>query len=61
MAQKPILREASDRVIAPGDEFQVDIKVFANNSKVLKHKRALGRYAGALAAIDLSVRSKQVR
>ena len=58
MAQKPIPREASDRVIAPGEEFQVDIKVFANNSKALKHKRAFGRYTGALTAIDLSTRYK---
>ena len=55
MAQKPIPREAFDRVTAAGDEFQVDIKVFANDSKALKHKRAFGRCIGALTAIDLLI------
>ena len=58
MAQRDIPREASDRVILPGEEFQVDIKVFASTSKALKHKRAFGRYTGALTAIDLSTRFK---
>ena len=58
MAQRPIPREASDREFVPGEEFVVDIKVFANNSKALKHKRAFGRYTGALTAIDLSTRFK---
>ena len=58
MAQKPIPRTASDRVIKDGEEFQVDIKVFANNSKALKHKRAFDKYTGALTAIDLATRFK---
>ena len=58
MAQRDVPRTASDRVILPGEEFQVDIKVFANSSKALKHKRAFGRYTGALTAIDLSTRYK---
>ena len=32
----------------------VDTKVFANGSKALKHKRAFGRYTGALTVIDFS-------
>ena len=58
MAQRDIPREASDRVILPDEEFQVDIKVFASTSKALKHKRAFGRYTGVLTAIDLSTRFK---
>ena len=38
--------------------FQADIKVFANASKALNHKRAFGRYTGALTAIDLTTRFK---
>ena len=52
MAQQDIPRTASDRVIRPGTEFQVDFKVFANNSNALKHNGAFGRYTGALTAID---------
>ena len=33
MAQRPIPRTATERVIEPGAEFQVDIKVFANNGR----------------------------
>ena len=58
MSQKPIPREASDREYVTGEELMVDIKVFANNSKALKHKRAFGRYTGALTAIDLATRFK---
>ena len=58
MAQRPIPTTATERVIEPGAEFQVDIKVFANNGKALKHKRAFGRYTGALTAIDMSTRFK---
>ena len=58
MAQKPITRIASDRVIGPGEKFQVDNKVFANNGKALKHKRAFGRYTRALTAIDMATRFK---
>ena len=58
MAQRDIPRTASDREYQPGEEFQCDIKVFANNSKALKHKRAFGKYTGALTAIDLSTRFK---
>ena len=58
MAQQPIPRDASDRVFVPGEEFQVDIKVWANGSKALKHRRAFGRHTGALTAIDLFTRFK---
>ena len=58
MAQQPIPRDASDRVFVPGEEFQVDIKVWANGSKALKHRRAFGRHIGALTAIDLATRYK---
>ena len=58
MAQRQIRTTATERVIEPGAEFQVDIKVFANNGKALKHKRAFGRYTGALTAIDMSTRFK---
>ena len=43
MSQKPIPREASDREYVAGEELMVDIKVFANNSKAIKHMRAFGR------------------
>ena len=43
MAQRDLPRTASDRIIKPGEELQIDIKVFANCSKALKHKRAFGR------------------
>ena len=58
MAQKPIPRTASDRDIVPGEEFQLDIKVWANSSKALKHRRAFGKHIGALTAVDLSTRYK---
>ena len=58
MHQHPIPRDASDREYVTGEELMVDIKVFANNSKALKHKRAFGRYTGALTAIDLATRFK---
>ena len=41
------------KVFTPGEEFQIDIKVFADNSKAKKHKRAIGGYTCALTAIDL--------
>ena len=46
------------RRIEPGEEFQLDIKVWANTSKALKPRRAFGRYTGALTAVDLSTRYK---
>ena len=58
LAQRDIPREASDRVIEPGEEFQLDIKVWANNSKALKHRRAYGKYTSTLTAVDLSTRYK---
>ena len=58
MAQRPIPRTSSDREILPGEEIQVDIKVFADNSKARKHKRAFGNHTGALTAVDLSTRFK---
>ena len=57
-AQQPIPREASDRLFVSGEDVQVDIKVWANGSKALKHRRAFGRYVGALTAIDLATRYK---
>ena len=54
-----IPREASDRELVHGKELQVDSKVFANNSKTLKHRRAFGRCTGSLTAIDLSTRFKR--
>ena len=56
MAHREVPRAASDRAITPGEELQIYIKVFANNSKALKHKRAFENYNGALTAIDLSLR-----
>ena len=58
MAQRPIPRTSSNRLILPGEEIQIDIKVFADNSKARKHKRAFGNHTGALTAIDLSTRFK---
>ena len=58
MAQRDIPRTASDRVTEPGEEFQLDIKVWANNSKALTHRRAFGKHTGALTAVDLSTRYK---
>ena len=58
MAQQPIPRDASDRVFVPGEKFQVDIKIWSNSSKALKHKRVFGRHVGALTAIDLATRYK---
>ena len=40
--------------LVPGDEIQVDIKVFADSSKARKHKRAMGGYTCVLSAIDLA-------
>ena len=48
MAQQSIPRDASDPVFVPDEEFQVDIKVWANGSEALNHKRAVGRYIGVL-------------
>ena len=58
MVQNPIPREASDRTFMAGEESMVDIKVWANNSKALKHRRAFKRYTGALTAIVLATRFK---
>ena len=58
MAQQPIPRDASDREFVPGEELQVDTKVFANNSKALQHRRAFRRYTGVLTAVDFSTRFK---
>ena len=58
MAQNPIPREASDREFVPGEELMIDIKVWANNSKALKHRRAFKRYTSALTAIDMATRYK---
>ena len=58
MARKPIPWTDLNRVIVHGEEFQVDITVFANNGKAPKHKRAFGRFTGALTAIDVKKRFK---
>ena len=50
----PVPREVSDRAFAAGEEFVVNIKVWANNSKALKHRRTFKRYNGALTVIDLA-------
>ena len=44
MGQQAIPTTASGRVIVLGEEFQLGTKVYANNSKALKHKWAFGRY-----------------
>ena len=54
MAQKAIPRTALDHFFVTGDGFQLDIKVWANNSKALKHQRAFGKHIGALTAVDHS-------
>ena len=41
------------KILTPGEAFQIDIKVFADNSKTKKHKRTIGGYTCALTAIDL--------
>ena len=38
MAQNIIPPEESDKAFVVGEEFVVDIKVWANNSKALKHR-----------------------
>ena len=55
------LRATWCRTLYPGrhvasEEFMVDIKVWANSSKALKHRRAFKRYIGALTLIDLVAR-----
>ena len=40
------------KVLTSGEEFQIDIKVFVDNSKAKKHKRAIGGYT-CVTAIDL--------
>ena len=55
MAQQPMPGSInSDRELIPGDEIELDIKVYADNSKQRKHKRAIGGYTCALTAIDLA-------
>ena len=61
MILNAIPREASDRTFVTGEEFVVDSKVWANNSKALKHRRAFRRYTEALTAIDLATRFKICR
>ena len=53
MAQQPM----PGSIVPPreaniGEEFQLDIKVIADNSKARKHKRAIGKYTSTLTAID---------
>jgi hypothetical protein len=43
MAQQPMPGSSTEiKDMLPGDEIQVDIKVFADSSKARKHKRAMG-------------------
>ena len=49
---------ASDREFEPGEEFQIHIKIWANNSKALKHRQAFGKYIGAVTAVDQATRYK---
>ena len=58
LAQKTVPTTVSGRVFVPGEEFMVDIKVWANNSKALKHRRAFGKFTGAMTAVDLSTSYK---
>ena len=58
MAQRDIPREASDREFVPGEEIQIDIKIWANSSKALKHRRAFGKHIGAVTAVDMATRYK---
>ena len=41
-----------------GEELMIDIKVWATNSKALKHRRAFDKYTGALTAINMGTRFK---
>ena len=54
MVKQPISRSTSGRVFVSEEEFQVDIKVWANRSKVLKHRKVSRGFTGALTAVDLS-------
>jgi len=54
MAQRPRPGTTVPRDIVPGEEIEVDIKIFADCSKARKHKRAFGNYTGAQTAIDLA-------
>ena len=59
MAQQPMPGSInSDRELIPGEEIELDIKVYADNSKQRKHKRAIGGYTCALTAIDLATYHK---
>ena len=54
MAQQPMPGiSTSKKELFAGEEIQIDIKVMADNSKRLKHKRAIGGYTCALVAVDL--------
>ena len=45
MAQQPKPGLSTNvKDLFPGEEIQIDIKVIADNSKRLKHKRAIGGY-----------------
>jgi hypothetical protein len=53
MAQQPMPGSIGPpRAAKIGEEFQVDIKVIADNSKARKHKRAIGKYTSTLTGID---------
>ena len=55
MAQQPMPGSSTEeRFLEPGEEVQLDIKVFADNSKARKHKRAIGGYTCALTVVDLA-------
>ena len=61
MAQQPKPGLSTNiRDLFPGEEIQIDIKVIADNSKRLKHKRAIGGYTCALTVVDMKTGFKWV-
>ena len=58
MAQKPITMTSSDKVILPGEEFQINIKVFANKYMALEHNWAFDKFTATLTAFNFSMRFK---
>ena len=61
MAQQPKPELTTNiKDLLPGEEIQIDIKVIADNSKRLKHKRAIGGYTSALTVVDMKTGFKWV-
>ena len=56
IAQQPMPGSStSDRFLEPGEKVQIDIKVFSDNNKARKHKRAMwGVYMCAITVVDLA-------